>query len=32
VKDWTKAVRDGKIPKNIPLKPERVYSKTRRKK
>jgi len=30
--DWKKAVREGKIPKNIPLKPDRVYSKKRKKK
>ena len=29
--DWRKAVRDGKIPKNIPLVPHRVYSKIKRK-
>jgi hypothetical protein len=25
--DWKKAYKEGKIPKNIPLKPNRVYSK-----
>ena len=29
--DWKKAYREGKIPKDIPLKPNRVYSKTRKK-
>lgn len=29
--DWMKAVREGKIPKNIPLVPSRVYSKKRKK-
>ena len=29
--DWINAVKDGKIPKNIPLKPSRVYSKIKRK-
>ena len=29
--DWKKAVREGKIPKNIPLVPSRVYSKKRKK-
>jgi hypothetical protein len=28
--DWKKAYKDGKIPKNIPLKPNRVYSKKRK--
>jgi len=30
--DWKKAYKDGKIPKNIPLKPDRVYSKKRKEK
>jgi len=30
--DWIKAYREGKIPKNIPLEPSRVYSKKRKKK
>jgi hypothetical protein len=29
--DWKKAYKEGKIPKDIPLKPNRVYSKTRKK-
>jgi len=29
--DWEKAVKEGKIPKNIPLQPDRVYSKKRKK-
>lgn len=29
--DWKKAVKEGKIPKNIPLQPDRVYSKKRKK-
>jgi len=29
--DWMKAVKEGKIPKNIPLVPGRVYSKKRKK-
>ena len=29
--DWKKAVHEGKIPKNLPLKPNRVYSKKRKK-
>jgi len=29
--DWKKAVKEGKIPKNIPLVPSRVYSKKRKK-
>jgi len=29
--DWNKAYKEGKIPKNIPLKPNRVYSKTNKK-
>ena len=28
--DWRKAVRERKIPKNIPLKPDRVYAKKRK--
>ena len=29
--DWKKAYKNGKIPKNIPLKPDRVYSKKKEK-
>ena len=29
--DWEKAYREGKIPKNIPMQPNRVYSKKRKK-
>ena len=29
--DWKKAYQEGKIPKNIPAKPNRVYSKKRKK-
>jgi len=29
--DWNKAVKEGKIPKNIPMKPSRVYSKRNKK-
>ena len=29
--DWKKVVKEGKIPKNIPLKPDRVFSKKRKK-
>ena len=29
--DWYRAYREGKIPDNIPLKPERVYSEKRKK-
>jgi hypothetical protein len=29
--DWKKAAKDGKIPENIPLQPDRVYSKKRKK-
>ena len=28
--DWTKAVKEGKIPKNIPLVPNRVYGKMKK--
>jgi len=29
--DWIQAVKDGKIPKNIPMMPSRIYSKKRKK-
>ncbi len=29
--DWNKAVKEGKIPDNIPMQPDRVYSKKRKK-